>query len=354
MISDNGKKSTMKKILHVTESLGGGVATALKGYVQSSQDHWHFLLATKRDGTHDKMTWLQNLAGLDELPRGFLPAVQTIRAVYKKIQPDWVHLHSSFAGGYGRLAFLPRRKVIYTPHCYAFERRDIDQWQSLVYRLAEQVLCLGSSVIAATSPRELDLAERMALSQRVQMLPNSALLSDAIIAQRRNYQRGPKLKIVMVGRISPQKDPGFFLETVKLAQERRLDAEFIWLGGGDAAWEEKLRAAGVNVSGWLEQDEALRRMAACDIYFHTAAWESCPLSVLEAAALDMVMVCRDSPAIASLPVNPTVPSAKAAVDVFLRLAQNGRMDDYKNINQSLNEDYSAEMQRNALNDLYGA
>ena len=155
MISDNGKKSTMKKILHVTESLGGGVATALKGYVQSSPDHWHFLLATKRDGAHDKMTWLQNLAGLDELPRGFLPAVQTIRAVYKKIQPDWVHLHSSFAGGYGRLAFLPRRKVIYTPHCYAFERRDIDQWQSLVYRLAEQVLCLGSSVIAATSPREL-------------------------------------------------------------------------------------------------------------------------------------------------------------------------------------------------------
>ncbi|MGB4100365.1 MAG: glycosyltransferase [Alphaproteobacteria bacterium] len=344
----------MKKILHVTESLGGGVATALRGYVQSAPDHQHYLLAAKRDGTHDKMTWLQNLAGLEELPREFFPAIKRIRAVYKKIMPDLVHLHSSFAGGYGRLALLPRRKVIYTPHCFAFERCDISKTQKIIYRLAEHILSTRSYMIAATSPRELDLAELLAFTQDTMILPNAPHLSAAIKEQRENYRPGKKLKIVMVGRISPQKDPAFFLDTVIMAKERRLEADFIWLGGGDPTWEDKLRAAGVSVSGWLEQDEALRRMAACDIYFHTAAWESCPLSVLEAAALDMLMVCRDCPAIVSLPVSPTVSSPKVAVDTFLQLAQNRRLDDFKPINQIINTAYSEQMQADALSDLYDA
>ena len=344
----------MKKILHVTESLGGGVATALRGYVRSAPQHQHYLLAAKRCGTHDKMEWLNSFAGHYELPRDFLPAVKTIRKVFAQIKPDWVHLHSSFAGGYGRLALLPRSKIIYTPHCYASERRDIGILQRAMCHLAEQILCLGSSVVAATSPREFELAERMAIAQHVVMMPNAAHLSDALIALRRDYRRGPKLKIVMVGRILPQKDPAFFLEAVTLARQQKLDAEFYWLGSGDAGWEKKLRAAGVHVSGWLDQDEVLRRMAQCDVYFHSAAWESCPLALLEAAALDMLLVCRRSPAIASLPVDPTVSSAQAAVDVFAQFSQNQDCAAFKQINAVLNAQYSAEIQSHALVDLYGA
>lgn len=343
----------MKKILHVTESLGGGVATALKGYVQSTPEHWHFLLAAKRDGAHDKMEWLQSFAGHYELPRDFFPAVKMIRKIYDDIKPDWVHLHSSFAGAYGRLSLLPRGRVIYSPHCYASERRDISKLKRYKYHLAEQLLCIGSSIIAATSPRELELSQRMVISQHTILLPNSAHLSDEMLALRKAHQRSAKLKIVMVGRILPQKDPAFFYEAVKLAKERNLNAEFIWLGGGNPAWEKKLRDAGVTVSGWLERDEVLRRMTQCDVYFHSAAWESCPLSLLEASALDMLLVCRDNPAIASLPVSPTVPSAKAAVDVFMQLADNQSWDDFKKINTSLNENYSATMQKDALSDLYG-
>ncbi|MEJ0063738.1 MAG: glycosyltransferase [Alphaproteobacteria bacterium] len=345
----------MKKILHITESLGGGVATAMQGYLQSTPQHWHFLLAAAREGTHDKMGWLQGFAGHYELPRSLSPAVKTIRKVYDDIKPDWVHLHSSYAGAYGRMAMLPRNRVVYTPHCYAFERRDVSKLKRWYYMLAEQLLCIGGGATAAVSPRELELAQKMLIAQHTILLPNSPVIPENIRELRRGHKRGEKLRIAMVGRLSPQKDPTFFLETVNLAKERDVPAEFVWLGGGDAAWEKKMRAAGVEVSGWMPHEQLLAKLAGCDIYYHTAAWESCPMSILEASHLGLLLVCRDTPAIASLPVQPIVPSVKAAVDSFTQMAWGESLDTspFAAINDVLNKNYNETTQRDALLDLYG-
>lgn len=343
----------MKKILHITESLGGGVAMALHGYVHNSPQHWHFLVAAARPGAHDKMEWLQKFAGHYDLPRRLVPAVKTLRKVYDDIKPDWVHLHSSFAGGYGRLALLPRRRIIYTPHCYAFERRDVGKLTRTFYWLTEQILSAGGSVTAACSPRELDLAQKMLFNHHTILLPNAPLLPEALKTRRRDYRRGERLRIVMVGRMTVQKDPAFFLEAVKLAAERNVPAEFHWLGGGDLVWERKLRDAGVQVSGWISHEEGLSRLALCDIYFHSAAWESCPISLLEASEIGLLLVCRDIPSIASLPVDPAVPSAKAAVDTFEQLARGEQWDLFQKINPVLNKNYNNDMQKEALIDLYG-
>jgi glycosyltransferase involved in cell wall biosynthesis len=343
----------MKKILHVSDNFGGGLVTALQGYVTNSPQHQHYLLAAKRAGYHDGMAWASQLAGQYDLPTSRLKAPAAIRRLYRELQPDWIHLHSSFAGFYGRIAFLPRSRVIYTPHCYAFERRDINHLMRLGYFLTEQFLAFGNATTAAVSPYEAELAQEMLIQQYTVMLPNAPVIPDSAFTARAAHQRGERLRVAMVGRLTPQKDPGFFVATVKLAKSRHLPVDFIWLGGGDDRWQKKLQALGVTVTGWLDHTTMLERLAGCDVYFHTAAWESGPLSVLEAARLGLIMLCRSIAAIDSLPVRPTVKTPQDAADMLERILNGTQPAALGKINHTLNEAYSIATQEDALIDLYG-
>ncbi len=47
--------------------------------------------------------------------------VRAIRREIKKVNPDILYCHSSFAGGLGRMAAIGlHRKVVYNPHGWAF------------------------------------------------------------------------------------------------------------------------------------------------------------------------------------------------------------------------------------------
>jgi glycosyltransferase involved in cell wall biosynthesis len=343
----------MKKILHVSDNFGGGLVTAMQGYLANSPQHQHYLLAAKRAGYHDSMEWAQQFVGQYHLPSSPLKGTLTLRKLYREIKPDWVHLHSSFAGLYGRIALLPRSKVIYTPHCYAFERRDINILMRGVYQIIEQLLAIGSGTTAAVSPREMELAQGMIAQQVTVMLPNIAVVPEAALMKRAQYERGDRLKIAMVGRLCPQKDPGFFLATVKESRRLKLPVDFLWLGGGDEVWQKRLSAIGVRVTGWLDHAKMLDEMAQCDVYFHTAAWESGPLSVLEAAQLGLIMVCRSIPAIDTLPIRPTIASPQAAAAMFAAILNHTAPIELGRINGILNEGYSVAAQTAALEDLYG-
>ena len=83
----------------------------------------------------------------------------------------------------------------------------------------------------------------------------------------------------MLGRISPQKGPEFFRRAVQLSRASGLPLQWIWVGGGAPGEEAALREAGALVTGWLPRQAALERLAAADVYVHTAAWEGFPVSV---------------------------------------------------------------------------
>lgn len=344
----------MKKILHVSDNFGGGLVTAVQGYVASAPQHRHYLLVARRSGYHDGMDWAKSLAGEFPLPSSIKKAPGVIRQYYREMQPDWIHLHSSFAGAYGRITFLPRHKIIYTPHCYAFERRDVSPFVRAAYWLAEQILAAGNATVAAASPHEAECARQMFIPQNTMLLPNVPVIPESAFAARRTYQRGERLRIAMVGRLCPQKDPDFFIATVKLAQAQGLPVDFLWLGGGDDAWQAQLEALGVQVTGWVSHGEILERMAQCDIYFHTALWESGPLSVLEAAQLGLHLVCRSIPAIDALPVKPAAKDAVEAVQMIAAIMRGKIPEGLTAINTTLNDIYNFPAQRAALARLYGA
>ncbi len=70
-----------------------------------------------------------------------------------------------------------------------------------------------------------------------------------------------------------------------------------WVGGGGGGRGEAgataLREAGIEISGWTGRDEVLRELGEATAYLHWTAWDGLPLSVLEAMAIDAVVVASD-------------------------------------------------------------
>jgi glycosyltransferase involved in cell wall biosynthesis len=339
-------------VLHVSESFGGGVATAIISFAENSPWAAHHLLAGSRNDAKIDLTGDLPFESISILPKSYLKSIAAIRASYKHISPDIVHLHSSFAGAYGRVAGLTRRRIIYTPHGFSFERRGHPLKRAGTF-LVEQALALGGRGIAAVSPRECALARRLLTAGEVSLLPNYAAIPEGFA---RSARRGAKRPLVgaMVGRFTAAKDPDFFLKTWEYLRARSDGVRLAWIGGGEPGLERKFRDAGIEVTGWLDRDQVLSRMRDLDFYIHSSAWEGNPLSILEAAALGLPIVARDIPALRSIGMSALAPTPEELAALAASLTEPGVMAGLLDQTAQLNRAYSRQAQVEALRRLYGA
>jgi glycosyltransferase involved in cell wall biosynthesis len=341
-------------VLHVVEALGSGIATALEDYVRSTPDCHHTVLAYRRPSaqTGDE---LERLAlRVLPLPEGRLAQVRTVRHWMRTLRPDLVHAHSTYAGVYVRLfARPPVGSMVYTPHAYPFERRDVPAIVRGTYWAVEAALSLGGGCVAAVGHREAELAARLPGRQVVIHLPN-------IVRDLRPRPSGPSgqarsrggLRLAMLGRISPQKGPDFFGRAARLSQARGLPIEWLWVGGGRLEDERALREAGALVTGWVPRQAALDHLATADAYVHTAAWEGFPVSVLEAAALDLPIVARRIPALEALEGPELCDTPEELVAVARSLLDRPAREALRTRSRRLAEQHQPAAQREALERAY--
>jgi hypothetical protein len=114
------------RVLHVVESLGSGIATALEDYIRSTPGHAHTVLGYRRTGaqTGDELEHLATRLLL--LPEGRLAQIRTVRRWVRELRPDIIHAHSTYAGLYVRLFVrAPAATLVYTPHAYPFGPRPV-------------------------------------------------------------------------------------------------------------------------------------------------------------------------------------------------------------------------------------
>ncbi|MFI6881631.1 glycosyltransferase [Streptosporangium canum] len=283
------------RVLHVTECWGSGVASAVHAYIKATPDHDHWLLMA-----HDPADPLLGegdlLRGLRVFADGHLARIRDVAAAYRETRPDIVHAHSSYAGFYVRSCPpVPKERIIYTPHCYAFERTDVGLPIRYGFRLAEALLAPRTGVVAAVSPREAELAVRLRGGQRVVYVPNVVPdVPPAPAARGRS-----EFVAISVGRICAQKDPAFLASAARSSDP---STRWVWIGDGDPALRRVLEDAGVVVTGWLAREQVLALLGTADVYVHTASWEGAPVSVLEAVGAGLPVVARDIPALRSLGV----------------------------------------------------
>ncbi|HTL40302.1 MAG TPA: glycosyltransferase [Pseudolysinimonas sp.] len=308
----------MSVIMHVAESWGAGVRAAVLQFVAATPEHEHHLLRGVRRSefaTDDE----QLFTSVGVLPAGALAARRAIRRGAETIGADVVHAHSSYAGFFVRTALRrrPDRRLVYSPHCFAFERRDLSPLTRLAIRATEFLLARNTDTLAACSPGEARTASALRL-KRVVYVPNVARVPALAMLEHRDPNR-----VVGVGRIGAQKDPDFFRAAVlHLRRNGRPELDARWIGDGDDRVARlRLERAGIPPTGWLSSFDAHCALGQAGVYLHTARWEGFPVSILEAVELGIPVIAREVPTLSGAIATPgiTTPEQMAqAADELLR------------------------------------
>lgn len=344
------------KVLHVAESWGAGVATAVLTYVRNAPEQEHHLLyGNRRETSALAAGWCSGFATVRSMPEGHLRRIGSARATAAELDVDVVHAHSSFGGAYIRLGLRSskRRRIVYTPHAYAFERGDVPELQRKLLYSLEWLLALNTDTFAACSPREQRLSTWKHSGSRVVYLPN-VVDTAGMASATTGVQTGTEgvLSVAGSGRAGEQKDPAFFIRCVQSLRAHGHGVAGTWIGGGDTVAEERLRSAGIEVTGWLDRFTATRLMAQQDLYLHTARWEGFPLAVLEASALGVATVVRERPHFHGLELPATITAPEDLVAQWERFSNPGARRELVALTRETLAGNSPAAQARALRELY--
>lgn len=284
------------RILHVTEAMGGGTESAIREFARADTQDEHHLLFRVRQGSASDAS-LHGFSSATAVYGSLGRLRRAIREQVAELNPQVMHLHSSWAGLIGRGPRMHAATgIVYSPHCFYFERKDIGPVKRRIAESVERRLAPLTDVLVAVSPHEARLAKSHGVTNAV-FVPN---LLRGWTAPPSRPAPSDRTQIATVGRISRQKDPEFLLDVRRAAGHLGLRAEWVWIGDGDERLAARLRQQGVTVTGWLSREEARARLACASVYVHTAAWESGPVSLEEARIADVPIVARSIASLVSL------------------------------------------------------
>jgi glycosyltransferase involved in cell wall biosynthesis len=339
-------------IVHVAESFASGTAAAIIDFVRNYPDAEHHLVYSLRPEARVDARELSFFVSTTEMPDGHLARIRFLRRhLQMHHRAAIVHGHSSKAGVYVRLAVRRsrRRPLLYTPHCYAFERCDLSWPMRQSFRAAEWLLSFNTTAFGTCSPREASLSRWVIRAPRVVAIPN---VSPADLPVRCASVPGRPIRVVGNGRLGPQKDPRFFAEAIAAAAAASPGLTGVWVGDGDASYVDLMKAHGVEVTGWLTRREALAVMAECDLYLHTALWEGFPISIMEAAGIGLPVVARRRRYLEGFDMPCVVDDPADAARVLLALGDDGALEMLRAQTAHALDDNTDTHQRAALRELY--
>jgi glycosyltransferase involved in cell wall biosynthesis len=254
---------------------------------------------------------------------GLLHSLQQLAQAYRELRPDIVHAQSSYAGAYVRaLLPIPKGVIVYTPHCFAFERMDLSPSKRAVLRMVERMLAWRTGTLFAVSEHEGRLADSLSGRWRVIRAVNTPDLPDELVGSAHSPGPLDRVRVTAVGRICRQKDPEFFMDVVRIARRRGVDVDWTWIGDGEPHLRAGLENLGVTVTGWQDRVAAMQVLASSHICLHTAAWEvGVPMTVLEAAGMGVPSVVRSMASIDGDHIGIHVDSPAHAVSEISLLCQ---------------------------------
>lgn len=292
-----------RSILHLVDRDTGGVPEAVATFIRNSPARFrHEVVVLDSSGFDD--VWRSLGITPVSISGGTLSRLRQIRATVRDLKPAMVHAHSSFPGVYARIALRNRHvPIVYSPHCFAFERKDLPRAARVVVRWIERVLARNTSTIAACSRAEQELTHRvLGPSVKATWIPNVASIGPSTAPRG----EGAPLTVVMSGRASAQKDPAYFAALVSRLRAVDPSVRATWAGSGTAEYEQILTDQGISVTGWLAKNELTSLLRNARVYVHSAAWEGFPIAVLDAHAARLPILVRSIAAFSDLPREVTV------------------------------------------------
>lgn len=348
LMTDDGEAA---RVLHVVASHDGNTSSVLRDYLASTGHLEHWVLAGKGCFSPQSLPRSVRSIRVVQLPDGMRARLRTIADTFVKVRPGRVHAHSFEAGVYVRLArAIPTKAIVYSPHCYTFERRDISSGARALNAFLEFLLAPRADAVAACNLRELHLAARLHRTGQIVHVPHAPSNSSLEAMEAPPVGQAGRI-VAAIGSLCPQRDPEFFARTLAAAGP---GATWIWIGGGEPRYKRLLEEAGVCVTGSLPRKNMIRLLRTADVYVHTAAWEGNCDMLLEAAATGLPIAARSIPALQALRIPGLAQTPEVLADTVTRLLRSpvDRRIQYESFRRAFRANTRA-TQSERLCELYG-
>lgn len=272
-----------KKILMICEAFGGGVFTYVTQLCNDMVDTFDVYLAYSlrpqtpenyKDFLDQRVHLIEmkhvGVKGLTSL-KSDIAAIKELRQLENDVQPDVIHLHSSVAGGLGRLAYK-NNHIVYTPHGYAHILMG-PGIKSKLYEFAEKILGNRAYTLVCC---ESENEEAKKFSNRTAYIETGVNLAD-LSASLDGIKpvANDKFTVFTLGRACKQKQPHLFNRIAELVPE----AQFVWIGNGEL--EDELTAPNIEVTGWMPRMDALAVAKGADAFILCSLGEAVAMSLIE-------------------------------------------------------------------------
>ena len=290
-----------KKVLHIVEAFGGGVFSKLCDLLNGMSDNYDITVAySKRNQTPEnfqeyfnkniKFIEIKNFTRKISFTKD-IKALKEIKKVFKEVNPDIVHLHSSKAGILGRIGIRGNKiKMFYNPHGFSFLKKDDSKLKRMIYWLIEKMAAIVNKrcTIVGCSKGEYEEARKL---NKNSICINNGISIEKIQEETKDLKEKKidfdNLKVCTVGRISFQKNPKMFNEIAKSFP----NLKFTWIGDGEL--KEELTSPNITITGWKSREAVLQILNNNDIFLLPSLWEGLPISLLEAMYLKKICIVSD-------------------------------------------------------------
>jgi glycosyltransferase involved in cell wall biosynthesis len=221
-------------------------------------------------------------------------ALLELTRLFRRLNPQIVHLNSSKAGVLGRVAAAVARVPvrIFTAHGWAFKATGGSA--ARLYLWADRAVRPLTSMVVCVSETE----RRAGLAARVCTAERSTVISNAVevgAAPHREPRSGGQIEIVSVGRLAEPKDFSTLVAAIGALPPGSVRLRVLGDGPLRGSLETEIAALGLESSVELVGEVADVRpfLAEADIFVLSSRSEGMPLAVLEAMAAGLPVVASD-------------------------------------------------------------
>ncbi|WP_158247439.1 MULTISPECIES: glycosyltransferase [unclassified Pseudomonas] len=284
------------KVLHVAETIKGGVATIARQLMlsQISSGLESTCLVPKTQAVELISVPLKNIETYNSTGRNIPSLLKFIVALSITLhtrRPDIVHLHSTFAGLCGRLILffmLPfyRPKIIYCPHGWAFIM-DGGNAKKRAFALIERLLLKITDTVICVSKFEQEAALSQGFSKEKIIIVNNCVEPPQPVQAINHFDRDV-VNLLYVGRFDHAKGFDTLVDAMALLEGHpfRLTAVGDTVQGGPPP--KKLN--NINYVGWLHPSDLAGYFSNADVLIMPSRWESFGLVAAEAHSYGLPVV----------------------------------------------------------------
>ena len=203
----------------------------------------------------------------------------------KKIKPDIIHCNATTGAIVGAVCgFLTHTKTIYTVHGWPFTD-GISKNKQKFYKVLEFIICSVFKKIICVSEYDRQIGIKALPMYKNKMITIHNGISDIPDEFKKKEFSKDKLKIVMISRFCPQKDPYTLIKAVDQLNKEGLNIELDFFGYGEELDKVLSIIKGTNCSNIQykgEISDVTPILKDYDVYALISNWEGLPIGIIEA------------------------------------------------------------------------